>query len=60
MTKKDIAHRIADELGCPQPETMQIVQKTLDAIVNVLAEEGRVELKNFGISVSPLLKGRIA
>jgi len=49
MTKKDIVRRIGDELGRPQLETMQIVQKTLDAIVNVLAEEGRVELRNFGV-----------
>ena len=49
MTKKDIVRRIADELGCQQIETMQIVQKTLDAIIDVLAEEGRIELRNFGV-----------
>ncbi len=49
MTKKDIARHIADELGRPLLETMQIVQKTLDAIINVLIEEGRVELRNFGV-----------
>ena len=30
-------------------ETRLIVQKTLDAIINVLAVEGRVELRNFGV-----------
>ena len=25
------------------------MQKTLDAVINVLAEEGRVELRNFGV-----------
>ena len=49
MTKKDIARFIADELRRPQLETMQIVQKTLDAIINVLIEEGRIELRNFGV-----------
>jgi nucleoid DNA-binding protein len=49
MTKKDIVRRIADELGCSQMEAAPIVQKTLDAIINVLAEEGRVELRNFGV-----------
>jgi len=39
MTKRNIVRRIADELGRPQLETMLIVQKTLDAIVNVLAGE---------------------
>ncbi|MGO9113713.1 MAG: HU family DNA-binding protein [Thermoguttaceae bacterium] len=49
MTKRNIVLRIADELDRPQVETMQIVQKTLDAIINVLAEQGRVELRNFGV-----------
>jgi nucleoid DNA-binding protein len=49
MTKKNLVHRIADELDRPQLETTKIVQKTLDAIISVLAEEGRVELRNFGV-----------
>ena len=49
MTKKNIVHRIADDLDHTELETKLIVQKTLDAIINVLAEEGRVELRNFGV-----------
>jgi len=49
MTKKDIVRRIADDLGRTPIETAPIVQKTLEAIINVLVEEGRVELRNFGI-----------
>ena len=49
MTKKDIVRRIADDLGRTTIETAPIVQKTLDAIINVLAEEGRIELRNFGV-----------
>ena len=49
MTKKDIIRRIADDLGRTAVETTPIVQKTLDAIINVLAEEGRIELRNFGV-----------
>jgi nucleoid DNA-binding protein len=49
MTKKDIVRRIADELGRTTIETAPIVQKTLDAIIDVLAAEGRVELRNFGV-----------
>ena len=49
MTKKDIVRCIAEELGRTSIETAPIVQKTLDAIINVLAEEGRVELRNFGV-----------
>ena len=49
MTKKNIIRRIADELNLTALETQPIVQKTLDAIINVLVEEGRVELRNFGV-----------
>ena len=48
-TKKDLVRRIADELGRPMNETEVIVQKILDAIINFLATEGRVELRNFGV-----------
>ena len=37
---------------------MQIVQKKLDAIINVLAAEGRVELRNFGVFVVKRRKPR--
>ena len=40
---------IAEDLGRTQMETKEIVQKTLDAIIEVLVEEGRVELRNFGV-----------
>ena len=49
MTKKNIVQSIAEELDLPQLETKEIVQKTLDAIIDVLAVEGRVELRNFGV-----------
>ena len=49
MTKKDIARAIADQLGLTQIQASQIVHKLFDAIVNTLAEEGRVELRNFGV-----------
>jgi len=57
MTKKNIVRRIADELNRTELETRLIVQKTLDAIINVLAEEGRVELRNFGVSVHDYHQG---
>jgi nucleoid DNA-binding protein len=49
MTKRNIVRRIADELDRTEQETGLIVQKTLDAIINVLAVESRVELRNFGV-----------
>ncbi len=49
MTKKNIARTIAQELDLTQLQTQQIVQKTFDSIVNTLVEDGRVELRNFGV-----------
>ena len=49
VTKKDIARTIAKQLGRSQIQTMRIVDEILDVIVNILAEEGRVELRNFGV-----------
>ncbi len=49
MTKRNIVQSIAEDLGRTQMETKEIVQKTLDAIIEVLVEEGRVELRNFGV-----------
>jgi nucleoid DNA-binding protein len=49
VTKKNIVQAIAEELGLSQLQTKPIVQKTFDAIVNTLIEEGRAELRNFGV-----------
>ena len=49
MTRKDIIRVISQEIGLTQLQTRQIVQKTLDAVVNTLVAEGRVELRNFGV-----------
>ena len=49
MTKKEIVKTISDEIGLTQLKTKAIVQKTFDAIVETLVEEGRIELRNFGV-----------
>ncbi len=49
MTKKDIIGVIFEELGRTQFQTSQIVHHLFDAIVDTLAEEGRVEFRNFGV-----------
>jgi len=48
-TKKDIVRRIAKKLKLPQVDTKKVVQSTLDTIVDVLATEGRLELRDFGV-----------
>ncbi|MGA2258219.1 MAG: HU family DNA-binding protein [Thermoguttaceae bacterium] len=60
MTKKDIVRHIVDDLGRTTIETAPIVQKTLDAIINILAAEGRVELRNFGVFEVKKRRARLA
>jgi nucleoid DNA-binding protein len=49
VTKKEIVKTISDETGLNQQQIKQVVQKTFDSIVQTLAEEGRIELRNFGV-----------
>ena len=49
MTRKNIANAIAEGVGLTQLQTKQIIRKILGSIVNTLVEEGRVELRNFGV-----------
>jgi nucleoid DNA-binding protein len=49
VTKKDIIRVISEEFGLTQLQTSQIVQNLFDTIVNTLAKNGRVELRNFGV-----------
>jgi nucleoid DNA-binding protein len=49
VTKKEIVKDISEEIGLTQLKTKEIVQKTFDAIVKTLVEDGRIELRNFGV-----------
>lgn len=51
MTKKEIVKDIADRVGLTQQQTKQIVQLTLEAIIETLVNdpEHRIELRNFGV-----------
>ncbi|MDA0657719.1 MAG: integration host factor subunit beta [Planctomycetota bacterium] len=49
MTKKEIVKTISDDIGLTQLKTKEIVQKTFNAIVETLVEDGRIELRNFGV-----------
>ncbi len=49
MTKKDIVRWVSDRSELPQHSVKDIVHKTFEAIVDVLAKEGRLELRNFGV-----------
>src|SRR5881227_3752695 len=49
VTKKEIVKKISEEIGLTQLKTKDIVQRTLDAIIQTLVSEGRIELRNFGV-----------
>lgn len=49
MTKKEIVKRISERSGLTQLRTKEIVQMTLDAIIETLVAEERIELRNFGV-----------
>ena len=49
MTKKEIVRTISEEIGLTQLQTKEIVQKTFNAIVEALVDDGRIELRNFGV-----------
>ncbi len=58
MTKRSIAQTISQELDVTQLQAQQIVQKTFDSIVNTLVEDGRVELRGFGVFAVKWRKAR--
>jgi nucleoid DNA-binding protein len=49
MTKKEIVRTIANSLELPHGQTREIVQRTFDAVIDIIVAEGRVELRNFGV-----------
>lgn len=49
MTKLDLIIKITGQTGVEQMQVRQIVQLTLDSIIEVLAKEGRLELREFGV-----------
>ncbi len=49
MTKRDLVVRISDETGLIQQDVYEVIQKTLDYIVEGLAEGKTIEFRNFGV-----------
>ena len=49
MTKKEIAKKISEQSGIPVRLALEAVQMVFDGIIETLQEEGRIELRNFGV-----------
>ena len=60
MTKHEMSLKIARQAGVDQLVAVRIVQATLDSIVEALATEGRLELRNFGVFEVRVTKPREA
>jgi integration host factor subunit beta len=48
-TKRDMAERIAERCGVTGVEAKAMIQHTLDEMMRLLMENGRLELRNFGV-----------
>jgi nucleoid DNA-binding protein len=60
MTKQEMVHAIAAKTGVEQNAVKQIVQMTLDGIIDVIVAERRLELRDFGVFEVRMLKARKA
>jgi nucleoid DNA-binding protein len=49
MTKKDMAKAIGEAMGLSPSQVVKIVQRVFDGIIDTLVDEGRMELRNFGV-----------
>jgi nucleoid DNA-binding protein len=49
MTKKEIAKKISEQSGILVLLALEVVQRVFDGIIETLLEEGRIELRNFGV-----------
>lgn len=48
MTRKEIAWRLTEEIGVPFIQAFEITRKMIDIMVEGVATEGMVQLRNFG------------
>jgi DNA-binding protein HU-beta/integration host factor subunit beta len=49
VTKKEMAKTIAEEMSLTQQQVQEVVQRVLDGITETLLQEGRIELRIFGV-----------
>ena len=59
LTKRELVAQIASETGLTQLEVFDVVQKTLDGIVDALSAGKHVEFREFGVFEVTTRKARI-
>jgi len=60
MTKYEIVEQLAEKHDLPRAQVKRCVQGTLDKIADAIVDEGRLELRNFGIFTVKTRKARKA
>jgi nucleoid DNA-binding protein len=60
MTKKDMVRTIAQDMDLQHTRVQEIVQQVLNGIIETLVQEGRIELRNFGVFLVKRRKPRQA
>ena len=59
LTKREIVLNISNETGLVQHDVFDVVQKTLDQVIEALARGDNIELRNFGVFEVKLTKPRV-
>lgn len=59
MIKAEIVKRIADHLKIKDREALVIVDSTIEAMKKIVAEQGRLEIRDFGVFQTKTRKERI-
>jgi nucleoid DNA-binding protein len=59
LTKRDLVVRISSETGLAQSRVQDVIQQTLDLMIEALAKGQNVELRNFGVLEVRLTRPRI-
>jgi len=49
VTKREMVKAITEETGLTQLQAKEVVQRVFDGIIETLLNEGRIELRNFGV-----------
>lgn len=60
VNKRLISTQLAKKYNIPQTTVHKVIQGTLEAIIDILAKEGRLELRNFGVFLVKTRKPRPA
>ncbi len=59
LTKRELVTRISEDTHLPHQKVLDVVQKTLDYITEALANNNKVELRNFGVFEVKIRKARV-